>query len=80
MLCYIADMETIMTLIRFGGKWTDRYQYDEYTMTGLIIPTICSLNNLVHLVKNEIKCNMQNIELCYQLSPGMPPIKLLTDN
>ncbi|KAM6543462.1 hypothetical protein CsatB_007909 [Cannabis sativa] len=72
-------METIMCVIQYGGYWTDDNNYQDYTMTGLLIPTKCSLKELVELVKNEINCNTP-IEMNYQLSPGSLPMKIISDN
>ncbi|KAM6553447.1 hypothetical protein CsatB_014209 [Cannabis sativa] len=72
-------MDSIMCVIKYGGQWKEDKKYEDYIMTGLLIPTNCDLKSLLELVKAEIKCNT-TIEMHYQLCPDSPPMKIISDN
>ncbi|XP_062103558.1 uncharacterized protein LOC133814637 [Humulus lupulus] len=40
-------MDNITSLVQYGGKWNENNEYQGYTMTGILIPPNCSLDNLV---------------------------------
>ncbi|XP_062085757.1 uncharacterized protein LOC133791865 [Humulus lupulus] len=73
-------MENTTSLVQFGGKWNEKNEYEGYTMTGILIPPNCSLDNLVNLVKQEIKETRASIEVYYQVAKGTPPMKIESDN
>ncbi|KAM6583207.1 hypothetical protein CsatB_010209 [Cannabis sativa] len=66
-------MDSIMCVVKYGGQWKEDKKYEDYIMTGLLIPTNCDLRSLLELVKAEIKCNT-TIEMHYQLCPDSPPM------
>ncbi|KAF4359454.1 hypothetical protein F8388_001498 [Cannabis sativa] len=68
-----------MCVIKYGGQWKEDKKYEDYIMTGLLIPTNCDLKSLLELVKAEIKCNT-TIEMHYQLCPDSQPMKIISDN
>ncbi|KAM6554058.1 hypothetical protein CsatB_014820 [Cannabis sativa] len=72
-------MDSIMCVSKYGGQWKEDKKYEDYIMTGLLIPTNCDLKSLLELVKAEIKCNT-TIEMHYQLCPDSPPMKIISDN
>ncbi|XP_062094239.1 uncharacterized protein LOC133800299 [Humulus lupulus] len=73
-------MDNITSLVQYGGKWNENNKYEGYTMTGILIPPNCSLDNFVNLIKKEIKEKIATIEVSYQVEKGTPPMKVVTDN
>ncbi|XP_062088748.1 uncharacterized protein LOC133795308 [Humulus lupulus] len=73
-------MDNITSLVQYGGNWNENNEYQGYTMTGILIPPNCSLDNLVNLIKKEIKEKTATIEVFYQVEKGTPPMKVVTDN
>ena len=75
-----TDMDNITSLVQYGGKWNQNYEYQGYAMATILIPPNFSLENLLHLIKNEMKDKTTNIEVSYQVEKETPPMKMVTDN
>ena len=46
----------------------------------ILIPPKCSLENLLNLIKNEMKDKTTNIEVSYQVEKATPPMKMVTSS
>ena len=73
-------MENTTYLVQFNGKWNEKNEYEGYTITGILISPNCSLDNLVNLIKEDIKETKSTIEVYYQVAKGTPPMNVETHN
>ena len=73
-------MESITSLVQYGGQWNQKFEYEGYAMAGILIPPDCTLENLFCLIKHEMKNTTATIEVSYQVEKSTPPMKMLTDS
>lgn len=60
-------MESITSLVQYGGHWNQNFEYQGYAMAGILIPPKCTLENLFSLIKHEMKNTTASIEVSYQV-------------
>ncbi|KAF4357717.1 hypothetical protein F8388_025720 [Cannabis sativa] len=75
------DMTTLNVFVNYDGHWDDNKCYVDFKMTGILVPKDTTYKKLLGLLSKElnIKPSEQSITVQYQVSPGSPPITILTD-
>ncbi|KAM6567985.1 hypothetical protein CsatA_027113 [Cannabis sativa] len=74
-------MTTLNVFVNYDGHWDDNKCYVDFKMTGILVPKDTTYKKLLGLLSKElnIKPSEQSITVQYQVSPGSPPITILTD-
>ncbi|XP_062113898.1 uncharacterized protein LOC133824895 [Humulus lupulus] len=75
-------MTTINVFVNYDGHWDDKKCYVDFKMTGILVPKETTYKRLTGLLFKElnIKPSEHSITVQYQVSPGSPPITILTDS
>ncbi|CAA2956488.1 Protein TPX2 [Olea europaea subsp. europaea] len=75
-------MEYVNVFLYYGGKWDELNNYNDYSVSGILVPMECTYSKLVEMIVEELNWDPTKdaVSLQYQVNKNMPPIKIYNDH
>ncbi|XP_062109477.1 uncharacterized protein LOC133820932 [Humulus lupulus] len=75
-------MDSIAVLLQHNGQWDQNKNYINFDVCGIVIRNDCNYNNLIGMICNELKLQLEStlLTIQYQVKDGYPPLKIVDDS
>jgi hypothetical protein len=75
-------MEMLPVVVYFNGTWDESNNYTNFEVTGMLVPTSCSFDDLNGLVCSTLNWDFNSISMSikFQIQKDVPPIIMSGEN
>ncbi|XP_062110831.1 uncharacterized protein LOC133822494 [Humulus lupulus] len=77
-----GEMDSIAVLLQHNGQWDQNKNYINFDVCGIVIRNDFNYNNLIGMICNELKLQLNStlLTIQYQVKDGYPPLKIVDDS